>query len=339
MRFSLFYNCDVAPGASVPDLYRQIEAQAILADRLGFDAIYLAEHHFEVYGRLPAPLLYLARLSALTRRLGLGTAVVEAPYYHPLRLAEDTALLDVLSGGRARLGVGSGARNKAAEFAKFGVAVDEKTTRTLETVEILRQAFGRGVVDFRGQHYRFEDVQINPRPVQSADELIWLAASDATPELAGRHGFPLQIPRVGPAERHRALIARYRAALGPRHGHVAVLRFVYVAETTRAAQEETRRTFARYAQYDCGVTWDGRTDSAQYRDLMAGMNMVIGSPDDVREQLSAWQAEFGPDEVICQVHAAGAEHASSLRAIDLLGQEVLPRLAATAATAASGAGA
>jgi alkanesulfonate monooxygenase SsuD/methylene tetrahydromethanopterin reductase-like flavin-dependent oxidoreductase (luciferase family) len=108
MRFSLFYNFDVLPPKELTELYSDVEAQAIAADKLAFDAIWLAEHHFALYGRLPSPLLFLARLSAITQQIRLGTAIVEAPYYHPLRLAEDTALLDVLSRGRVRLGVGSG---------------------------------------------------------------------------------------------------------------------------------------------------------------------------------------------------------------------------------------
>ncbi|SFU36215.1 LLM class flavin-dependent oxidoreductase [Alicyclobacillus macrosporangiidus] len=324
MRFSLFYNCDITPGTSVPELYQEIVAQTVLADQLGFDAVYLAEHHFEVYGRQPAPLITLARISGLTQRIALGTAVVEAPYYHPVRLAEDAALLDVLSGGRVRLGIGSGSRNKTAEFTKFGIPVEEKTGRTLETIEILRQAFDTGVIDFDGDFYRFTDVEICPRPRNRANDLIWLAASDSTVELAGTCGFPLLIPRVGTSDRHREWIHRYRAALQDRPGWVAQLRFVYVAETTREAQERTKRTFARYAEYECGVTWDGRTGTREYRDLMQQMNMVIGSPDEVVAQLNAWRDEFGFDEIICQVHAAGSDHAASLEAIELLAREVMP---------------
>ena len=108
LRFSLFYNFDILPGKSVPEMYREVEAQALAADALGFDAIWLAEHHFELYGRMPDPLLFLSRISGITQQIGLGTAIVEAPHYNPLRLAEDAALLDVLSHGRVRLGVGSG---------------------------------------------------------------------------------------------------------------------------------------------------------------------------------------------------------------------------------------
>lgn len=326
MRFSLFYNFDVVPGKDVHELYRDVEAQAVAADRLGFDAIWLAEHHFEVYGRLPAPLVMLSRLSGLTGQLGLGTAVVEAPYYHPLRLAEDAALLDALSGGRVRLGVGSGARMKPEEFVKFGMPVDEKTARTLEILEVLRQAFDERVVRTEGQFFRYDGVEINPRPVQSAQQMLWLAASHSTPELAAERGYGFLVPRVGTGDRHKELIGRYRAANPSGPKFISQLRFVYVAESERAAQEETRETFARYAQYDCGVAWDGRIDSAEYVDLGQRMHFVIGTPDQVVEQLRDWQAEYGFDEIMCQLYAAGMRHEDSLRSLELLGTEVLPRL-------------
>lgn len=341
MRFSLFYNFDVTPEQDIPELYRDVEEQAVLADRLGFDAIWLAEHHFTVYGRLPAPLTYLAWIGARTSRIGLGTAVVEAPYYHPLRLAEDAALLDVLSGGRARLGVGSGAaRMKPEEFLKFGIPVEEKTARTLEAIEVLDRAFSDRSLRFEGEFFRYDDVELNPRPVQPARDLIWVAGSQSTVELAGERGYGLLVPRVGATDGHREIVRRYREAANGRPSFVSMLRFVYVAETEREAQEQTRRTFGRYAKYDCGVDWDGRTDSDEYVDLAERMHFVIGTPDQVRDQLVAWQDEFGFDEIMCQLYAAGMDHADSLRSLELLGTEVMPRLQATGVeTATAGAGA
>ena len=326
MRVSLFYNGDVLPGTPGPALYQEIEAQAIVADRVGLAGIWLAEHHFALYGRLPAPLLLLARLSAVTHQLALGTAVVEAPYYHPLRLAEDAALVDRLSHGRLRLGIGSGGRNKPTEFAHFGVALEEKTARTLEIVAILRQAFDAGVVDFAGRYYRLEGIELAPRSVQRGQQLIWLAASEATPEVAGAAGYGLLIPRVGPRERHRELIARYRAALQGTPGNVAQLRMVYVAESEREAHAQVRAMVARYAQYDLGVTWDGQVGTAAYQELLRRLNAVIGTPEQVGEQLVAWQAADGFDEIICQVYGAGMQHVDALRCIELLGQVVVPRL-------------
>ncbi len=141
-----------------------------------------------------------------------------------------------------------------------------------------------------------------------------------------RQRFRLLVPRVGSPQDHRQWIARYRTACGSRPGYVAQLRFVYVAETEREAQEQTRATFARYAQYDCGVDWDGQTDNGTYVDLMRRMNMVIGTPAQVADQLTAWQTEFGFDEILCQTYAAGMRHEDALRSIELLGCEVLPHL-------------
>lgn len=326
MRFSLFYNFDLLPDKLVPEMYREVEAQALAADALGFDAIWLAEHHFELYGRLPDPLLYLARLSGITRRIGLGTAIVEAPHYNPLRLAEDAALLDVLSGGRVRLGVGSGAANKPAEFARFGIPMQEKSARTLEITEILRQAFENGRVNFVGKYYQYEDIEIQPRPVQNARQLLWLAAGSGTPDVAGEFGYHLLIPRVGSVSRHQQLIARYREALDRRPGFVSVLRFVYVAETEQDAYEQTRQTITRYARYDCGIDWDGRTDTQEYIDLVQRLNAVIGTPDQVIAQLQTWQQETPFEEIMCQLYAAGMRHEDSLRSLHLLGREVMPRL-------------
>ena len=125
---------------------------------------------------------------------------------------------------------------------------------------------------------------------------------------------------------HRDLIQRYRAAANGRPSFVSQLRFVYVAETEREAKEQTRLTFQRYAKYDCGVDWDGRTDSDEYVDLSQKMHFVIGTPDQVTAQLTEWQDWYGFDEIMCQLYAAGMTNADSLRSLNLLGSEVMPRL-------------
>lgn len=326
MRFSLFYNFDVTPEKDIPELYRDVEEQAVAADRLGFDAIWLAEHHFTVYGRLPSPLTYLTWIGARTQQIGLGTAVIEAPYYHPLRLAEDAALLDVMSNGRVRLGVGSGARMKPEEFAKFGLPMEEKSARTLEILEVVRQGLAQSQIQYDGQWYKYHGVEINPRPLQKAHELLWAAASQTTVEIAGEQGYGLLVPRVGAGDGHKNLIQRYRNAANGRSSFVSMLRFVYVAETEQAAQEQTRKTFERYAKYDCGVEWDGRTDSDEYVDLAERMHFVIGTPEQVVTQLQEWQTDYGFDEIMCQLYAAGMNHADSMRSLELLGTEVMPKL-------------
>jgi len=329
MRFSLFYNFDILPGKSLPELYQEIERQAIISDALPFDALWFAEHHFDDYGRMPDPLLFLARISALTKHLHLGTAIVEAPHYHPLRLAEDAALLDILSAGRLRLGIGSGAPHKAAEFERFGTPLEEKGARTLEIIDILRQAFDTGEIQFEGTYYRYKNTRIQPRPIQSAQTLIWLAASKTTVATAGRAGYALLLPRVGPIARHKQLIEEYQTALDGTPGFLSSLRFVFVAETEHEAQQATRQTIARYARYDLGIEWDGRTSTPEYREILARLNAVVGTPEQVIHQLRSWQDETPFDEVICQVYAAGMRHEDTLHSIQLMARAVIPALLTT----------
>lgn len=322
MKYSLFFNVDGLPEQTAGSLYRAVEKMVCFADTLDcFVNAWVAEHHFALFGRLPAPLLLLSRFSALTKRIGLGAAVVEAPHYHPLRLAEDAALVDVLSGGRLRLGVGSGARFKPAEFAAFGADMAEKAKRTHEIVTILDQAYTTGRLDFAGDFYKYTGVLLDPAPIQPARDLLHVAASGDTPEWAGECGYRLLVPRIGPAEDHIQRIRRYREAshaAGKGPGYVGVLRIIYVAPTEKEAHEQTRRALARCAQYDLGIEWDGQVNTPDYRDLLRRLNMVIGTPEQVAEQIATWKDDYGCDELLCHVSVAGVRHEHALASIELL---------------------
>ena len=121
------------------DLYDALLAQVTAAESLGFDSIWLTEHHFTDDGYLPALMPAAAAIAARTTRVTIGTYVLLAPFYHPLKLAEDAAFVDVLSHGRLRLGIGLGYR--AEEFEGFGVPRKERLGRTLETIEIMKRAW------------------------------------------------------------------------------------------------------------------------------------------------------------------------------------------------------
>lgn len=324
MLYSLFFNVDGTPEQTPGALYRSVERQICYADALPiFTNAWVAEHHFGLYGRLPAPLLLLSRLSALTTRIGLGAAVVEAPHYHPLRLAEDAALVDVLSGGRLRLGVGSGARFKGAEFAAFGGDMTERAARTHEIVTLLDQVFTTGRLDFAGDFYKYTGVLLDPAPIQSARELLHVAASGKTPEWAGESGYRLLVPRIGAADDHVDRICRYRAAsraAGNGPGYVGILRGVFVAPTEAEALTRSRRALARCAHFDLGIEWDGPLDTPAYQDLLRRLNVCVGSPEQVAAQLTRWQEEYGCDELLCHISMAGIRPDDALEATKLLAE-------------------
>jgi len=146
----------VADGASDHQVLRDTLEEVQLADELGFDSIWLAEHHFSKYGILGNPLNFAMAVAERTKRITIGTAVLVIPLHDPLRLAEDIAALDVLSGGRVSIGVGRG--YNPAEFAGFRVPIAESKQRYKETLEVLRLALSQENFSYEGEIFQYKDM-------------------------------------------------------------------------------------------------------------------------------------------------------------------------------------
>tara|TARA_A100001037_G_scaffold6171_1_gene6216 strand:- start:22636 stop:23619 length:984 start_codon:yes stop_codon:yes gene_type:complete len=235
------------PRRSVPlvQVYERALQRIEVMDQTGYDAVWLAEHHFTDYSVCPSVHMMGVQAAARTKRLRIGTAVSLAALYHPLRLAEEVALLDVLSGGRVNWGAGRGF--DAAEFDGFGVPMDESAERFREAVEIVLAAWRNERLTYSGEHWRFEDIEVLPKPTQSPHPPVWLAASSAPAvNWAGEHGYSILMD----PHSHQRDIARkhesYRGLLES-HGHgwndreIPIARFIAVAETESAAEEVARR--------------------------------------------------------------------------------------------------
>ena len=171
-----------------------------IMDRTGYDAVWLAEHHFSSFSVCPSVHMVGTLAAARTKRLRIGTAVSLAPFYHPLRLAEEVALLDLLSGGRVNWGAGRGFAR--VEFTAFGVPPEESASRFRETVEIVLRAWTEEKLNFTGDHFRFEDVEVLPKPAQQPHPPVWVAASSegAIDWAAGRGFSILMDPHSSGAE-------------------------------------------------------------------------------------------------------------------------------------------
>src|SRR5436305_14811067 len=137
MRIGTYYFLQAPPGQTADAIITEEVEQMVLSERLGFDSVWLTEHHYADYGLSAAPGVLLATVAARTERVKLGMAVWVLPFHHPLRLAEETATLDILSRGRLVVGLGRG--NRPQEFLGHGVNQDESRTRLEEGVEVLRR--------------------------------------------------------------------------------------------------------------------------------------------------------------------------------------------------------
>ena len=235
------------PDRRVPieTIYQRAFERIEIMDRGGYDAVWLAEHHFSGFSVCPSVHVMGTHVAARTRNLRIGTAVSLAAFYHPLRLAEEVALLDVLSGGRVNWGAGRGFDR--LEFECFGVERDESAARFREAVEIVLAAWTHEKLDYQGQFHRYQGVEVLPRPLQQPHPPVWVAASsESAIAWAAEAGHTIMMdPHSAHVEiaRKREL---YRSGLEAA-GHdfagreIPMARLLAVARTAEEAEAVARR--------------------------------------------------------------------------------------------------
>jgi len=312
-----------------PELYRETLDQAAHAEQLGFSSIWLSEHHFSEEGYLPSLTAVLGALAMRTSRARLGTAVLLAPLHHPLRLAEDLAVLDQLSGGRLDVGLAPG--YKPDEFAVLGVPKDERGARTDETIEILQLAWRGERFSYPGKHFSVEDVIVALPPVQ---------------ESAGRPGPPIWVGGSSLAAARRA--ARYGTGFMPDSGagldvydayraqavgqkRVATNRVVFAADSREAAWEICGDHFLY--QFNAYRQWfssagDDDSHGAELTDpsVLNPEHYYVGTPDDILAAITESQQRLGYEELVFWARPPGMSIQQSTASLELIARHVLPAL-------------
>ncbi len=324
----------------------QMELMTV-AESLGFDSTWPAEHHFSEYGFCGSPQLSLAAIAERTSRIRLGTGVVVLPFHHPLRVAEDFAFLDQLSDGRVTLGLGRG--YQPLEYRGF--QVDQTASREIfsEGVEIIRQAWTQERVNFKGTHYCIEDLEVRPHPYQKPTPPMYSAVlSPESFRMAGRTGMNLMMSAAFGATPKQAQtgIAEYRAGreeagLDPMGGKVACLLMVYVADSVDRAHKEFKdpvewyyKTIAKYVAnkgqvvkgYEMYSKTQSLAGSLTFESLLGGTSMVCGDVDHCAERLSTLAESYGFDELLIWTRLGGLETKKVLRSMELLSDSVMPKV-------------
>jgi alkanesulfonate monooxygenase SsuD/methylene tetrahydromethanopterin reductase-like flavin-dependent oxidoreductase (luciferase family) len=299
-----------------------------IMDQSGYDAVWLAEHHFSGFSVCPSVHMMGTLAAARTTRLRIGTGVSLAPFYHPLRLAEEVALLDVLSGGRVNWGAGRGFAR--VEFENFGVPPEESTSRFHEAVEIVLRAWTDERLSFAGTHYQFDDVEVLPKPMQRPHPPVWMAAtSESAIEWAAGRGFSILLdPHAAHRDigRKRRFYAERLSAAGfSLDGRdLPVARLVALGETAAQAAAVARRGAQWIVDSYFGATHRpvGVADPAapgsdpvqRYLDEV----ILHGTPDAVLDQIIGLREEIGLDYLLC----APLSHET----FTLLTERIVPRL-------------
>ena len=317
--------------------YREVLEMACLAEALGFDSAWVSEHHGAGDGYLPSLLPILAAIAGLTSRIKLGTGVVLAPFHDPLRLAEDAAVVDQLSGGRLILGLGLGWREE--EFRMFGVPPSERLRRTTETVEILRRAWNGERFSFEGRHFAYDRVLVTPRPFADGGVPIYIGGMrDRAVQRAGRIGDGYIRTRSEPdtwpeavavAERGAREAGKDPAALG-----YAQLQNAFPWDDAESGWQLIKEGAAHHLGIYAGWAQGGDTPDQGFligempEDLLRHMNPT-GTPREIASVLRSMIEPFRDRKefhLIVRLHYPGMGFETASRAIELFGEGVLPAL-------------
>ena len=326
------------------DVHARVTRQVVRADELGYDYAWVAEHHFSnEYGIMPDVFVYAGYLTALTKRIKIGTAVVTLPLANPLRVAENSAFLDILSGGRFMLGLGSGYRKY--EFDGFGVDFERRRDIQEEAIPALMELFHTKRIDHHGDYFSMKvdgAYELFPHSLQQPHPPIFLAgATERSIGVAGKMGFGLFLSSWTPFAELARQTASYRKHLeetpeslraNPARGHVDIARWVYVAETDAKARSDSEAVILRsLAHFSSGHTSGylgtvSQDVGAKPRDYDALSKDIIlhGSPATVVEKIEQLHSMAGNASVMLHFPPwYGAEKA--LASLELFAAEVMPK--------------
>ncbi|GAA0384263.1 luciferase [Acrocarpospora corrugata] len=245
MKFSTFHLFHRFDGQNFKDVYDYHLELIELAEELGFHGVRLAEHHFRDYGVAPNLFTMLAHAAARTERIRLGTGIVVLPLHNPIHVAEEAALVDVLSGGRLDLGIGRG--YQSFEFEGFGVDLAEARDRFNESLEVILGLWGNETFQHEGKFYKTgTEIALVPRPTQTPHPPIHVAAvSPETVTMYAERGLPILADPAAPFRKVVQAAATWRE-ISPVPGELVVARSVYVAPTLERAREDQARFEAMF---------------------------------------------------------------------------------------------
>jgi len=351
MKFGLNFFPSFQPEqASTATYFAQCLKLAARADELRFNSIKTVEHYFHDYGgHSTNPSILLSAIAARTKRIRLITGAVIPAFNHPIKLAGELAMLDNISQGR--LDVGFGRAFLPEEYEAYGLDMAESRPRFEEGLQAVRRLWTEDSVTHEGRFWRFEDVHSMPRPFQKPHPPVWVAATVAEESFvyAARNGFHVMIvPYAGGVEHTTEMVRKYREVWAE-SGHTPGAEQVQLALHCYLAEdhEEAVRGFSdpmnvylkvfgeavagwntkrseQYPGYDKLV---GAITSQTAESTLARGEALVGTPEEVVEQVRHYRELFGEHEPSMQVNFGGIGDAEALRTIELFARGVMPAFA------------
>jgi alkanesulfonate monooxygenase SsuD/methylene tetrahydromethanopterin reductase-like flavin-dependent oxidoreductase (luciferase family) len=338
MHFGAFFLLGSPLMSPSEEMYARLTDWAILAEDLGYDSVWFAEHHFSSYGYIPNPLLMAVKIAQVTKRVRIGTAVLVLPFWNPLRVAEDIAMTDQLTDGRLEVGVARG--YQPYEFSRFGVAMEDNRERTDEALEVLLRALTEDGFEYHGKYHDIPETTIFPKPLQKPRPPVWLAAH--TPEsfaIAARLGLQSITTNSGrPVEVLEEGWAAFKEARqaygleGP--ADFAVQQQLCVAPTdaeARAQMEHFLYAFRQVGNLRAGSQHVVRgyseplpIEGEPSLDEIFERRTLSGSPTTVVQKLSRYREVSGITALNCTFQLGAMQPETVTQSMRLFANEVIP---------------
>lgn len=352
MRFGLFYLPSSLPAsrAEGAERFRTVIEQAAYGEEIGFDSVWLAEHHFHAFaGIFSAPTVIGAAIAQRTASIRIGTAVLLLPYHNPLRVAEDYATLDCLSNGRLEFGIGHGFVKW--EALTFGIPLDDLRDRFKENLDVILRAWSEPQLDYKGRFYDYRGVEVWPRPLQDPHPAVWMAATTSIEsfEQSGRSGFHMMlIPFLNEVEELRGkmqayLSARQAAGFDPSTARVLGVYHTYVGESAAEARAAAALGLAEYnsAARAAHSLTPGMADPESYRshgkhreqmkvltfdELVQQNRVLVGTADEVRDKLAYVRERLYLTDVAGNFSLGGLTDAQARASMRRFAEHVAPKI-------------
>jgi alkanesulfonate monooxygenase SsuD/methylene tetrahydromethanopterin reductase-like flavin-dependent oxidoreductase (luciferase family) len=325
MEFGIFHEFLTTQTGSQAEAFANSFAQIEAAEEWGLDVVWLAEIHMNpTRSLLSAPLTVASAIAAKTRRIQIGTAVQILPLGHPLRLAEETATIDQISGGRLIFGVGRSAFPRA--YNAYGISYEESPQRFAECLEIVKKAWTQENVSHEGRYHSFENFTLVPRPVQLPHPEIRIAASQHdTYSAIGELGYPLfSAVRDTPLSELAVHMQAYRDAWhgaghpGKPRSYLQVP--IYVGATREAALADAEAGMMRFSTYRPDLVRGPMNYETVRRE-----KGIVGTPEMVTERLRELRDTAGLAGVSAEINPGSLlSHEQVMSSLKLYIQEVMP---------------
>jgi len=351
VRFGTFFFFQAPPWLRHDEvIHRELE-QIEWSEELGFDEVWLTEHHFIDYGLSVDPTMLAAAAASRTRRVRIGLAAAILPFHHPIRVAEQLALADIISRGRLDVGIGRG--NRPVEFAGYGVPQIENRERMDEALEVIRRAWTEERFSYEGRFFTFADVFVIPKPLQRPHPPLYqVCVSKDSIENTALRGWPMLNSWLrGPIDQIVASRDIYLKALektGRTDAEIAELlgrwgvsRQIYVADTDARALVEAKQSQLWYQEAFRRFVIPERIEDAHpslqpgFRamaeklakidwDTLVAETLAFGSPDTVARKIADMR-ELGVGQLLCWMNFGGLPQDKIRRSMELFAREVMPR--------------